>query len=303
MLWHLDDPVADGAAINTYLISKAAKEKGTTVLLNGMGGDEVFGGYRKHLATQLIAQYQKLPGFTRKGVIEPLIKALPVEIGGHGLKFIRWAKRFLRSAELQPLAAFAYGFAYFTPQEFTELVHEKFLKANFEDLYPVQTYFQTADKVRHLPLVAQMTYLDTKLFLPGLNLLYSDKASMAASLESRPPLIDKDIVEFASHLPDKYKINGKIQKYLLKKAAERYIPKEIIYRPKAPFGTPLRAWMKSGLDTSVRATFDDKKLPHNDFLKANYPLSLLEKHQKGEADYAHALWGCYAAAKWTDQNS
>ncbi len=303
MLWHLDDPVADGAAINTYLISKAAKDIGTTVLLNGMGGDEVFGGYRKHLAITLIARYQNLPNFTRKRLLEPLVNNLPVEIGGKGLKFIRWAKRFLRSAELHPIAAFAYGFAYFTPQEFRELVHEKFLKENFEDLYPVQAYLKAAEKVKHLPLVNQMTYLDTKLFLPGLNLLYSDKASMAASLESRPPLIDKDIVEFAAKLPDKYKINGKIQKYILKKAAEKYLPKEIIYRPKAPFGTPLRAWMKSGLDTSVRATFENKTLPHNNFLKANYPLSLLDKHQKGEADYAHALWGSFAAAKWIDQNS
>jgi asparagine synthase (glutamine-hydrolysing) len=303
MLWHLDDPIADGAAINTYLISKNAKENDTTVLLNGMGGDEVFGGYRKQLAAILIQRYQQIPKALRRGIIEPLTNALPVAIGGKGIRTVRWAKRFLRSASLSPMESFIYGFMYYTPDELRQIATPALLGRDFQDLYPVRRYYETLARVKHRPLTEQMTYLDTKLFLAGLNLCYSDKATMAASVEGRPPLIDKDIVEFAAHLPSAYKIRGREQKYLLKKAAEAYLPKEIIYRPKAPFGTPLRAWMKGNLGTRVRETFADKSQPHNSFFQSAHVLSMLDAHRKGSADYAHALWGVYATAKWINLNA
>ncbi len=302
ILWHLDDPIADGAAINTYLISKAAKDHGTTVLLNGMGGDEVFGGYRKQLATKMIATYQRVPKILRRGLIEPLVNVTPVAIGGRGIRTVRWAKRFLRSANMSPLEAFIYGFAYYKPEELREFVQDQFLKSDFHDLYPIRRQYEIAERVKGCSLMQQMTYMDTKIFLASLNLAYSDKATMAASVEGRPPLIDKDLVEFAARLPDKYKINGRIQKYLLKKAAEAYLPNEIIYRPKAPFGTPLRAWMKSGLDKTLIKTFQNKTALHNKFLKHTAPLQMLEQHQSGKADHAHALWGALVLAMWIDQS-
>lgn len=302
MLWHLDDPVADGAAINTYLISRAAREKGTIVLLNGVGGDEIFAGYRKQLSVLVGQRYLRLPAFLRKRVIEPFINAFPVDIGGHGLRYVRWARRFLASNAETPLNTFIHGFTFIAEEDVGKALSARLGNRPFRDLYPVSRYYETAHKVADQTIMDQMTYLDTKLFLPGLNLLYSDKASMAASVESRPPLIDVDIVEFAAKLPAKYKIHGHVQKYLLKKAAEAYLPKEIIYRPKAAFGTPLRAWMKSGLDKAVRATFQDTKAPHNCWLRPDYPLRLLAEHQSGISDNAHLLWGMFVLAKWLDNN-
>jgi asparagine synthase (glutamine-hydrolysing) len=303
MLWHLDDPIADGASINTYLISKDAKEHGTTVLLNGMGGDEVFGGYRKQLAAILIERYQTIPTALRRGLIEPFVTVLPVAIAGKGIRPVRWAKRFLRSASLSPIESFIYGFMYYTPDELGEMLAPALLEKDFRDLYPVRRYYETLERVKHRSLTEQMTYLDTKLFLAGLNLCYSDKATMAAAVEGRPPLIDKDIVQFAARLPAQYKINGQEQKYLLKKAAEAYLPKEIIYRPKAPFGTPLRAWMNGRLGDAVKETFADNRQAHHRFFKASKVLSMLDAHRKGTSDYAHALWGVYATAKWINMNA
>ncbi len=300
ILWHLDDPVADGAAINTYLISRAARDRGTIVLLNGMGGDEVFAGYRKQLSVLVSQSYLRLPGFLRKRLIEPVINVLPVNIGGHGLRYIRWAKRFLAAIGETPLDSFIHGFTFLTEDDVKHALVEELCAKPFQDLYPIRRYYEVARKVAGLSVVDQMTYLDTKLFLPGLNLLYSDKASMAASVESRPPLIDVDIVEFAARLPAKYKIHGRVQKYLLKKAAEAYLPREIIYRPKAAFGTPLRAWMKSGLDDVVRAAFQDAKASHNRWLRPAYPLRLLAEHQSGKSDHAHLLWGMFVLAQWLD---
>ena len=301
ILWHLDDPVADGAAINTYLISRGAKEVGTTVLLSGMGADEVFAGYRKQLASLLNARYKQVPSILRSGVIEPLVGALPVAIGGRGIRPVRWAKKFLRSVALDPLEAFIHGFAYFSREELHTLLAPPYNAVSFDDLYPVRRYREMAERVKGLPLIDQMTYLDTKLFLPGINLIYSDKASMAASVESRPPLIDIELVEFAARLPARYKINGRIQKFLLKRAAEAYLPREIIYRPKAAFGTPIRAWMKRGLVEDVRRRFSDDSASHRRYLNSELPENLLRQHASGREDHAHRLWGLYALSTWIEQ--
>ncbi|HVZ40054.1 MAG TPA: asparagine synthase (glutamine-hydrolyzing) [Candidatus Kapabacteria bacterium] len=297
LLHHLDDPVADGAAINTYLIATAARERGTVVLLNGMGGDEVFGGYRKQLAALMIDRYRHLPGPVR-AAIAAVASWLPVSIGDHGLRPVRWAKRFLRSADLEPLEAFMYGFAYFKPEELRALLMPPYNEIPFESMYPVRTYHEAAERVSDLGLMDQMTYLDEKLFLPGLNLLYSDKAAMAASVESRPPLVDVELVEFAARLPARYKINERVQKYLLKRAAEAYLPHEVIYRPKAAFGTPLRAWMQHELARSVRTAFTSPGPELKRFISSKLPLRLLDEHQSGQEDHAHSLWGLYAMAVW-----
>jgi asparagine synthase (glutamine-hydrolysing) len=300
ILHHLDDPVLDGAAINTWLISKAAKDAGTTVLLNGMGGDEVFGGYRKQLASLLIEKYLRLPGFIRRGMIEPIADRLPVAIAGRGIRSVRWGKKFLRSVSDSPLGSFMTGFGYYTPAEMRELLSPELARTPFEDLYPVRRYRETAARVEGLPLIDQMTYLDSKLFLPGINLIYSDKATMAASVEGRPPLIDIELVEFAARLPGKYKINGRTQKYLLKKAAERYLPHEVIYRPKAAFGTPIRAWMKQGLVDEVREAFRAIPERHAGYLRPQLPNQLLREHIAGTEDHAHQLWGLLALCTWLD---
>lgn len=300
MLWHLDDPIADGAAINTYLISRGAREAGTTVLLSGMGADEIFGGYRKHLATLLINRYHAVPSVMRCFVIEPLVEALPVAFGGKGLLPVRWAKKFLRSASLSPIDAFVRGFSYYTAEELRELLVSKFDPKRVDELYAVRRYHELDDRVRHLSIVDRMTYLDTKLFLPGLNLAYTDKASMAASIETRPPLIDVELVEFAARLPARYKINGRVQKYLLKRAAEAYLPRKIIYRPKAAFGTPIRAWMKRGLAADMRARLTEAHHPISSVVESTYALGMLDRHIAGREDNAHRLWGLYALATWLE---
>ncbi len=296
--WHLDDPVGDGAAINTYLIAKGARDLGTTVLLNGMGGDEVFGGYRKQLATLLLRRYHYIPAAIRRGVIEPFVDALPVAVGGRGIRSVRWAKKFVRSASLAPLDSFMFGFSNFNAGELDELLRDHLAGMEFDDLYPVRRYREAAARVKDLPFIDQMLYLDTKLFLPGLNLLYSDKAAMAASIETRPPLIDLEIIEYASRLPGKYKINGRVQKYMLKKAAEAYIPEEVIYRPKAAFGTPIRSWMKERLAEQALSSFTRSDSAFASMVRRDLPIRLLHEHATGQEDHAHRLWGLFSLASW-----
>ncbi|MBK8910006.1 MAG: asparagine synthase (glutamine-hydrolyzing) [Chlorobi bacterium] len=303
LLWHLDEPIADGAAINTYLISHGAKQRGTTVLLNGMGGDEVYGGYRKQLAALFIQQYHRLPRWLRTGIVHPVVNRLPVAIGGKGVRLARWAQKFVRSAERPPLDAFMFGFAYFNPDELHQLLSQDLSSIPFDDLYPIQRYKQIAVSAQHCSFIDTMLYLDTKLFLPGLNLAYSDKASMAASVESRPPLLDVELVEFMARVPSRLKIHGRTQKYLLKRAAEAYLPREIIYRPKAAFGTPIRAWMRGWLGQEARRVFTHPDFAAANYIRADFPLRLLEEHIAGKRDHAHRLWGIYTVMMWLQAQS
>lgn len=295
ILWHLDDPIADGAALNTYLIARHAKQQGTTVLLTGMGGDEVFAGYRKQLATLLVMRYHRLPVWVRRHVVEPLLRAVPPEWATARLRPLRWVRRMAFPLQLRPLEAFVYGFAYCGPEQLQRL-WRKPLPA-YEELYPLRRYWEVAQRVRDASPVVQLTYLDTKLFLTGLNLLYSDKAAMATAVETRPPLLDKEVVEFAFRLPDHYRIRGMQQKYLLKRVAELYLPRRVVMRPKAPFMTPLLAWMQGALGERLRWWYQQPGL-HQEYLRAEEVLRLLEEHRRGRANYGHLLWGCLVLAEW-----
>lgn len=299
VLWHMDDPVLDGAAINTLLICREARESGTPVLLNGMGGDELFGGYRKQLASLAIERYRRIPRVVRNGMIEPLVNSLPSAVGGHGFRLGRWAKRFVRGASLPPLDAFIHGFAYMGIDELRAVLGPWFTARSPDDLYTVRRYHELASRVADLPLIDRMIYLDMKLFLPGINLLYSDKGSMAASIESRPPLIGREVVEFMARIPGEYRIRGRVQKYLLKRAAEAWLPRQIIHRPKAPFGTPIRAWMRRDLGERVRRTFEGLRREADPVLRPDLPLRLLAEHRSGRHDHAHRLWGLYALVRWS----
>lgn len=301
VLWHLDDPVLDGAAINTMLICRGARESGTPVLLNGMGGDELFGGYRKQYAALAIERYRKLPSFIRHGVIGPVVDLVPSAIGGRGIKLARWAKRFVKGASVPSLDAFVHGFAYMGIEELRSVLPSLNART-LDDLYAVERYHELAWRVADLPLIDRMIYLDMKAFLPGINLLYSDKASMAASIESRPPLIGREVVEFMARVPGEYRIRGRVQKYLLKKAAEAWLPKEVVHRPKAAFGTPIRAWMRKGLDRQVRLAFEGLRRERSPIIRPDLPLRLLDQHQSGRHDYAHRLWGLYGLVQWEIMN-
>ncbi|GBD06361.1 Asparagine synthetase [glutamine-hydrolyzing] 1 [bacterium HR21] len=296
LLWHLDDPLADGAAINTYLIARYAKQHGTTVLLNGMGGDEVFAGYRKQLATLMLQHYHRLPAWFRKQLVEPFLQALPASWVRSRLRPLRWLKKMLPPMRLSPLEAFIYGFAYCSPERLQRLWRRPLPPV--EELYPIRRYRDVAERARGQSLLTQLTYLDTKLFLTGLNLLYSDKAAMATAVETRPPLLDVELVEFAFRIPDRYRIRGVQQKYLLKRAAEAYVPREVLFRPKAPFATPLLAWMDGVLGDQLQRWYAERPGLHREYLNAAEVLSLLEEHRRGSANHAHLLWACLVLAEW-----
>ncbi|MFQ3598304.1 MAG: asparagine synthase (glutamine-hydrolyzing) [Chloroherpetonaceae bacterium] len=306
LIHHLDEPIADPASINTYLICKMAKESGTTVMLSGMGADEIFSGYRKHLSVKVASAYKQLPAVLRSKVIEPIVENLPVAGTGGGYRMTRWAKKFLKAASLPDFDAFLGNYSYYNATEMTELLTPEFREqcyTEYHTSYPIRRHYELREqflrKQPNLDFVTLMCAIDTKCFLASLNLTYSDKSSMAASVEERVPLVDYKVVEFAHRLPERYKINGLTQKYLLKKVAEKYLPKEIIYRPKAPFGAPLRAWVKKDLDALIKDCLSESQLKKRGIFNPKAVRSIIERDKTGKEDFAHRIWALLTLELWT----
>ncbi len=235
----LDEPIGDAAAINAFLICKAARDAGTKVLLSGMGADEIFGGYRRHYACLLAARYRRLPRTLRKGVVSPLVGCLPVAGKNTGYRTVRWAKRFLSFADLPEEAAYRRSYTHYGHEEFQGLLHPDLMTAVdelFEEHAEIYGAGPADDQIN------RMCCTDIRHFLPGLNLAYTDRASMAASTEVRVPYVDKHVVAAGIAAKGGQKIKGHVGKAILKTAAKPWLPREIIYRPKGLFSAPLSCY-------------------------------------------------------------
>jgi len=296
ILWHLDKPIADPASINTYLISRAAREDGTVVLLSGMGGDEIFSGYRKHMATKAALYYRHLPSFLRKKCLEPLAACLPAAGRQRGYRLIRWLKRFAKNASGDSISTFLGNYVYFTPDELNESLLPDW---RIDELnYAFLQHYEMFRRAAKFDYVNQMCYVDTKLFLPNLNLLYSDKATMAASVEGRVPLLDHELVTFAFQIPGNLKIRRLTQKYIFKRAMERYLPKEVIYRPKSPFGAPLRSWTRGQLLPMINDLYSESAVKRRGLFNYQSIRKMIDDNTSGREDYAHRLWALLTLEIW-----
>ncbi|HYV30151.1 MAG TPA: asparagine synthase (glutamine-hydrolyzing), partial [Candidatus Binatia bacterium] len=292
-VWHLDEPLSDPATINTYMISQAARDLGIIVLLNGVGGDEVFGGYRKHLACLKAETYQHfVPGILQRG-IERLAERLPVATGKHGLRYLRWFKRFTSIASLPQAQRYLASDLSLSASQFQRL----FPHCQYEDTWFYRA--QQPDLARpDLSYLTRMCLNDTRVFLPEHNLTYSDKAAMAASIETRPPLTDCRLVEKMFTLAPNQRIRGNVQKFLLKKVSERYLPPEIVHRPKAPFNAPLRAWMRGPLASMVDDLLSEASLKARGFYDPRAVRTLIESDRRGVQDHGMVLWTLLTTEIW-----
>ena len=291
----LDEPVGDPAAINTLLMCEAARDSGVKVLLSGMGADELFGGYRKHLAYTLTAGYRRIPARLRTGVVAPLVDHLPVAAAGRGFRSVRWAKRFLTFAELPEEEAFRRSYTLYDVDELSELLDPELQSAVTDVVADHKAVYED----NQLPdAVSRMCLADSRMFMQGLNLTYTDRASMAASTEVRVPFVDPAVFAAAFSLPGKEKIRGRMQKAALKDAAREWLPDEIIDRPKASFGAPLRAWVTNDLRELVDDVLLRGDLVSTGFLRHEPLVRLVEDQRSGRRDESKQIWQLLTLELW-----
>ena len=293
----LDEPIGDPAAINTMLMCEAARERGVKVLLSGMGADELFGGYRKQLACLMASRYSRLPGAVR-GPARLAVNALPVSLGDRGLRYPRWAKRFMTFADLPEEARFRRSYTLYDPDALTALVGPELGESVTDVLGEHAAIYndnQLDDEVNRMCLA------DARLFMAGLNLTYTDRASMAASVEVRVPFVDKVVAEAAFTIPGKDKIRGRTSKAALKDAAESWLPQEIVHRPKASFGAPLRAWVRNDLKELIGDVLVGGELVQLGMLRKQPLLQLIADECAGREDYAKQIWQLLSMELWYRQ--
>ena len=290
----LDEPIGDPAAINTYLICQCARQRGIKVLLSGMGADEVFAGYRRHYATLLSQKARRWPAGVKTACSRVLAR-LPVRVGAFGLKPIRWAKRFFSFADMPLGEAYMRSYSYYDREELCGVFNRQFDSE-------VDTLFEHHEDVfnRHPDMddVNRMCFTDIQMFMTGLNLTYTDRASMAASVEVRVPFIDKTVVEWAMALPGRFKIKNRIPKYLLKKAAEEVLPQRIVYRPKASFGMPLRAWMAGDLRELVDDVLSYGNIKKRGYFNPGMVRAMIEADRSGRDDNAYRIYQFLTCELW-----
>jgi asparagine synthase (glutamine-hydrolysing) len=290
----LDEPIGDPAAINTLLMCEAARDRGVKVILSGMGADELFAGYRKHLACVMASRYQRLPGISRAGV-RYAVDRFPVSFGGRGLRYARWAKRFLTFAELPEEPRFRRSYTLYDPDELALLVSPDL--AHYVD----QIIKGHCDIYRDNSLrdeVNRMCLADTRLFLPGLNLAYTDRASMAASVEVRVPFVDPVVARAAFSIEGTDKVRHRQGKVALKRAAESWLPREIVRRPKASFSAPLRAWVRNDLQEVINDVLVGGELAGSGMVSAGVLQHLIRDDQSGREDRSKQIWQLLTLELW-----
>jgi asparagine synthase (glutamine-hydrolysing) len=290
----LDEPIGDPAAINTLLMCEAARERGVKVILSGMGADELFGGYRKHLACVMASNYQKLPAVPRAAV-RSAVSTLPVSVAGRGLRYPRWAKRFLTFAELPEEPRFRRSYTLYDPGELAALISPDLGR------YVTQVVGEHSDVYHDNALpdeINRMCLADSRMFLPGLNLAYTDRASMAASVEVRVPFVDPVVARAAFSFGGSAKIHRRRGKVALKQAAESWLPHEIVHRPKASFSVPLRAWVRNDLREVIQDVLVGGELVGSGMIRRDALMRLIQDEHAGREDRSKQLWQLLTMEMW-----
>jgi asparagine synthase (glutamine-hydrolysing) len=289
----LDEPLGDGSLIPTFLLSRFTRER-VTVALGGDGGDELLAGYPTYAAHRMADYYRALPRFLRRGLIEPAVARLPVSTDN--LSFDFRAKRFVQGAALPAGTRHTVWMGSYTAEQQRLLLAPEVLVA-----YPDEQVFDEVriyDHPNGHDVIEQMMKLDATHYLSECVLFKVDRASMAASLETRAPFLDHTLVEFLTKLPIEMKMRGLTGKYLLKRAMRDRLPQPVINRPKKGFGMPVAKWVKGELRSFVRDMFASERLKRRGLFNADYVERLLSEHERGVADHRKLIWTLLMFEMW-----
>jgi asparagine synthase (glutamine-hydrolysing) len=291
LLWHLDEPMADAAFVTTYLVSEFARRE-VTVILSGVGGDELFGGYRRYQDEHYRALYERIPEPIRRGLISPLARLLPSDRHHHFGNLARLARSFILSDAL----SFEDRYRAYV-QLYDRGERGKLLSRPPEQYHDaIGAAFESAsargDGLRRLLEV------DFSSQLPDDLLALTDRMSMASSLECRVPLLDQKLVEMAARMPASFKIRGRQLKYVMKKALADVLPREILYRPKRGFGAPMGAWLKRELRGLLGSVLSRESVERRGLLRWPVIERTLELHAAGRFDYTDHLLALMNLELW-----
>ncbi len=294
MIYHLDEPLADPAPLNALLIAELAHQYGIKVLLSGAGGDDIFSGYRRHYALYQERYWRWMPKSLRALIAS---SANNLKVSNSSYRRIR---KLFEYADYDIDERMVSYFYWMQPSRGRLLLSED-LRGKVRDL-DVATPLLSA--LENLPpnvlALNRMLFLESKFFLPDHNLNYTDKISMAFGVEVRVPLLDLDLVRIAASLPANYKQHGAEGKWIFKRAMEKYLPHDVIYRPKTGFGAPLRSWLRD--DSKLRPLLEDllsaKSINQRGIFDFFSVCQLLDQDANGDLDATYTIFSMMCIELW-----
>jgi asparagine synthase (glutamine-hydrolysing) len=292
MVWHLDEPQADLAPLNALMICELARSYGIKVLLSGAGGDDVFTGYRRHYALMQERWWRWLPASAR-AALAATARALPA-----GAPLLRRVRRALGEAGLDGDERLVSYFAWLPQADSAPLLSPE-LRAQCEGWSPLAPLMQSLRAIdgEREPL-NRMLFLEAKHFLCDHNLNYTDKMGMAVGVEVRVPFLDPDLMRLAASLPAQFKQRGSEGKWILKRAMEPDLPRDVIYRPKTGFGVPLRRWLRHELRDTVEDLLSERSVSARGLFDPAAVTRLREMDAAGRIDAAYPLLALCAIEMW-----
>jgi asparagine synthase (glutamine-hydrolysing) len=294
LIWHMDEPTADPAIITAYLVNRAARPF-VTVLLSGVGGDEIFGGYRKYRAHYLAQRYQRLPAFLRRGLIEPLLHSLPSFRGTPLKGYVRLAKKMARSGSLPPRERFITDSVYLDRAQRSGLLASPVDVNGGVDI----SHRRQFERVAGADFLNQMMYVDVKTFLVSLNLMYNDKMSMASSIEARVPFLDWKLAEWVAwNVPPEQKLEGNVTKSILRKAMGPLLPDEVLTAKKAGFGAPVDHWLAHDLRPMTDDLLSESAIRRRGYFRPEAVRQMIDAHRSGRTDWSYQIWELLTFELW-----
>lgn len=293
LLWHLDEPIADSAFLTTYLVSEFARQD-VKVILSGVGGDELFGGYRRYLSEHMQDRLRRFPGWVIRGM-QAAARHLPTDRHGAWSNRIRLARSVLDSTGLSASQRYRlYVQALHRDTVASLLIEPSSLPARLPDALD-----SAFERFAGIDPVNQLCAVDLYTQLPDDLLLLTDKMSMAVSLECRVPLLDESLVELAARIPGDAKIRNGRLKHLLKESLRGQLPDDLIDRPKRGFGMPVGAWFKGPLKGMVRGLLGAPALRRRGLFHEAPVQVLIDDHMRSRADATDALQALVNLEIWS----
>ncbi len=281
-----DEPFADSSAIPTYRVCQLARRT-VKVALSGDGGDENFAGYRRYRWHAFEERVRAcLPSAVRRPLFGALARIYPK---------LDWAPRFLRAkATLQGIArdtidGYFHGVA-ISPDPLRERLFSESFRRELQGYRAIDVFHE---HMRCCPTddpLSIIQYLDYQTYLPADIMTKVDRASMAHSLEVREPVLDFELVDWASGLAPALKLSGREGKYIFKRALEPYLSRDILYRPKMGFAVPIARWFRGSLREDLRRRLLEGALSGSSLFNARFLRQLADQHQSGERDHSQPLW-------------
>jgi len=301
-----DEPFADSSAIPTFLVSKLTRSH-VTVALSGDGGDEQFSGYVRYWSTKSIARGLRYVPLTLRRFISDLLKSIPLNwIEGCYLPLRnilpqrfrvanfpdKWQKLIGMMSQTLISELYRMTICFWSKEEVRSLIGKHLPEGQFENAFKETEGWQ---------IISRLMRVDQKTYLPDAMLTKVDRASMAASLEVRVPLLDHRVVEYTASLPENLKYRNGTGKYILKKLLAKYVPRELFERPKMGFGVPIDHWLRGSLKDLLLDYLSPERLKKEGLFDHVIVERKIKEHMSGRINRQYQLWALLMWEMWREQ--